>query len=192
MADFSKALVNPVFKADGVAPPLFQLMYEELQSVKDFPIEGVSFIDINPMMNQRIYLGFCIHMMAHLVPDDTEVILGVESRGFIFGAAIAAHLNLPFVPVRKKGKLPPPFITVSTKSEYADVEFEVPVQSELKLGCFIDDVAATGGTIGALEAGLSEHFLGLTAVFLLELAYLNPAKELHSLDYDAVIKVLEP
>jgi adenine phosphoribosyltransferase len=111
--------------------------------------------------------------LADLIRDtECDAIAGIESRGFILGAAIAHEINVGFVPVRKKGKLPPPVIAQTYKLEYGEDTIEVkPGQGRVVV---IDDVLATGGTLNAAAEVLSKA--GYTVVdfaVLMDLRFLN-------------------
>lgn len=140
--------------------------------VPNYPKPGVTFKDISPLLGSPLFPEL-IQEMADLVRDtDCDAIAGIESRGFILGAAIAHEMNVGFIPVRKKGKLPPPVIAETYKLEYGEDTIEVkPGQGRVVV---IDDVLATGGTLGAAAAVLTKA--GYTVVdfgVLLDLRFLN-------------------
>ena len=128
--------------------------------------------------------------MASDLDIDVDVIAGTESRGFIFGVPIAYNLHKPFVPIRKKGKLPRETVSVSYDLEYGSAEIEMHKDS-IKPGqkvVIVDDLIATGGTIEA-AIKLVEQLGGevVKVVFLMELAGLKGRERLNGYDVASVI-----
>lgn len=78
-----------------------------IRDLPDYPSPGITFRDITPLLSDPGAFAAAVHRLADLVPADTDVIAGLEARGFIFGAALAHHMGIGFVPIRKAGKLPP-------------------------------------------------------------------------------------
>lgn len=118
-----------------------------ISDVPNYPKPGVTFKDITPLLGSA-HFPELIQELADLVRDlEFDAIAGVESRGFILGAAIAHETNVGFVPVRKKGKLPPPVFSQSYALEYGDDTVEVKGGKGKVV--VIDDVLATGGTLKA-------------------------------------------
>ena len=124
-----------------------------IQSIPDFPKAGIDYKDIMPIFEDanlcsEITLAFC-DQLKKLNP---EVIVGIESRGFLFGMLIANKLGIPFVPIRKKGKLPGKTFTVSYDLEYGSAAIEVQASASLanKRVVIHDDLLATGGTVDAV------------------------------------------
>jgi adenine phosphoribosyltransferase len=117
--------------------------------VPDFPKPGILFRDISPLL--RSHFAETIEAMDGLFSDDewreVDAVSGIESRGFILGAAMAARRGKGFVPVRKQGKLPPPVVDVPYALEYGTGVLEMQ-RGEGRL-LLIDDVLATGGTLAA-------------------------------------------
>ena len=136
-------------------------------------------------------LQLAIDSMQDFLKDtDVDVIVGTESRGFIFGVPIAYNLHKPFVPVRKKGKLPCETVSMSYDLEYGSAEIEMHRDS-IKPGqkvAIIDDLIATGGTIEA-AVKLVEELGGevVKIVFLMELAGLKGRERLAKYDVESVI-----
>ncbi len=153
-----------------------------IRDVPDFPAAGILFRDITPLLASPEALAEAVRAMA--APFRAEVpfkILGIEARGFMFGAALARELSLGFVPARKPGKLPRESVRVSYGLEYGRDSLEVhsdafrPGERVL----IADDVLATGGTARAaaeLVEQLGARVLGLT--FLIELAKLDGKRQL--------------
>lgn len=127
-----------------------------IRDVPDFPSPGILFRDIAPLL--RDHFEATIRALDGLLSDaewrDTEAVAGIESRGFILGAALAARRGKGFVLVRKKGKLPPPVVDVSYDLEYGSGVLEMQRGGGSLL--LVDDVLATGGTLSA-AANLCER-----------------------------------
>jgi adenine phosphoribosyltransferase len=123
-----------------------------IRAVKDFPQPGVLFRDITPLLADPRGFHIVLDLIAHrFVGEHIDAIVGIESRGFIFGGALAARLNASFVPVRKPGRLPYRTDRVSYSLEYGEAELEMHRDS-LKEGAsvlVVDDLLATGGTAAA-------------------------------------------
>ncbi|MBS0307678.1 MAG: adenine phosphoribosyltransferase [Proteobacteria bacterium] len=119
-----------------------------VREVPDFPIPGVLFRDISPILESPPALNFALDRMVDQV-DITQIdlIVGIESRGFILGAALGARFGKGFVPLRKAGKLPPPVESLSYALEYGKATLEMRAGHGRVL--IVDDVLATGGTLNA-------------------------------------------
>lgn len=153
-----------------------------IRDVPDFPQAGVLFRDVTPLLRDAQGLGLVVKRLADLVAQHrVDVIAGVESRGFIFGAPLAVALGVGFVPIRKLGKLPAPTIRRDYALEYGSNSLEIhrdaagPGESVL----IVDDVLATGGTARAsveLVEALGARVAGLA--FVLELDFLQGRKAL--------------
>jgi adenine phosphoribosyltransferase len=131
-----------------------------IRNVPDFPKPGILFRDIVPLL--RDHFDATIAAMSALLPAQTwaelDAVAGIESRGFILGAALAMRHRKGFVPIRKQGKLPPPVVSVPYNLEYGTGVLEMQKGSGRLL--LVDDVLATGGTMEAaaslcLDAGYS-------------------------------------
>ena len=120
-----------------------------IRDVPDFPEPGVLFHDITPLLREPAAFEAALRRLAGYVSErGAEAVVGVESRGFIFAAPIASRLGLPFVPVRKPGKLPAARISVEYALEYGAGQLDIHVDA-LTPGqavVIVDDVLATGGT----------------------------------------------
>ena len=164
---------------------------EYVRSIPDFPEPGIIFRDITSILQDADGLKLAIDSMQDCLKDvDVDVIVGAESRGFIFGMPIAYNLHKPFVPVRKKGKLPCETISASYDLEYGTAEIEIH-KDAIKPGqkvVLIDDLIATGGTMEA-AIRLIEQLGGevVKVLFLMELAGLNGRKKLEGYDVASVI-----
>ena len=160
-------------------------------SIPDFPEPGVIFRDITSILQDADGLQLAIDsLQSALEGVDFDVVVGAESRGFIFGMPVAYNLKKPFVPIRKKGKLPRETIEQDYELEYGKATVEMHTDS-IKPGqkvVLIDDLIATGGTI---EAGIKmiERLGGevVKVLFVMELAGLNGRERLAGYDvYSAI------
>ena len=164
---------------------------EYVRSIPDFPEPGVIFRDVTSVLQDAEGLHASIDAMEKLVGDvDFDVVVGPESRGFIFGVPIAYNMHKAFVPVRKKGKLPCETISREYDLEYGSAVIEMH-KDAIKPGqkvVIIDDLIATGGTIEAIIK-LVEQLGGevVKIVFLMELAGLEGRKKLEGYDVQAAI-----
>lgn len=160
-------------------------------SIPDFPEPGVIFRDVTSILQDADGLQLAIdEMQKRLEGTDVDVIIGTESRGFIFGMPIAYNLHKPFVPVRKKGKLPRETVSASYDLEYGSAEIEIH-KDAIKPGqkvAIIDDLIATGGTIEA-AIKLVEELGGevVKIVFLMELEGLHGREKMKGYDVESVI-----
>ena len=162
-----------------------------VRSIPDFPEPGIIFRDITSVLQDADGLQLAIDSMQDCLKDiDVDVIAGTESRGFIFGVPIAYNLHKPFIPIRKKGKLPCETVSVEYELEYGTATIEMH-KDAIKPGqkvVIIDDLIATGGTNEAMVK-MIESLGGevVKAVFLMELAGLKGRERLEGYDVDAVI-----
>lgn len=122
-----------------------------LRDVPDFPEPGVTFKDITPVIADAELFAEVVRAHAEPWQGRVDAVAGLEARGFIFGAAIALHMGLGFVPVRKAGKLPGPTIGVDYALEYGTARIEVQREAVAPGArvLVVDDVLATGGTAAA-------------------------------------------
>ena len=164
---------------------------EYVRSIPDFPEEGIIFRDVTSVLQDADGLHLAIDLMQEKIKDlDFDVVVGPESRGFIFGVPIAYNLHKPFVPVRKKGKLPCETISMEYALEYGTATIEIH-KDAIKPGqkvVIVDDLMATGGTIEAIIKLINE--LGgevVGSVFLMELAGLEGRKKLEGQNVQSVI-----
>ena len=165
---------------------------EYVRSIPDFPEPGIIFRDITTVLQDADGLQLAIQSMQDCLKDtEVDVIAGTESRGFIFGVPIAYNLHKPFVPVRKKGKLPCETVSQEYDLEYGTATIEMHKDS-IKPGqkvAIVDDLIATGGTVEA-AIKLVEELGGevVKVVFLMELAGLKGRERLAGYDVASVIK----
>ena len=125
----------------------------KIRDIPDFPKPGIIFKDITPLVKHPATLRLTIHQLIHpfLGRDTFTAVAGMESRGFIFGSLVAWELGIPFIPLRKPGKLPYDVQSVSYDLEYGSASLEVHIDSfdaDDKV-LIIDDLLATGGTAKA-------------------------------------------
>ncbi len=159
-------------------------------TIPDFPEPGIMFRDITSVLQDKDGFRLAVEeLQKRLEGLEFDVIAGTESRGFVFGAPIAYNLHKPFVPIRKKGKLPRKVVSEEYELEYgtATIEMHCDAIQPGQRVVLIDDLIATGGTMLA-GAHLVER-LGGTVVkilFLLELAGLNGRQLLKEYDVDSV------
>jgi adenine phosphoribosyltransferase len=156
-----------------------------IRNVPDFPKKGIVFRDITTLLQDPAGLRAVLDGMVEILRDQkVDKVAGVESRGFIFGAALADRLGAGFVPVRKKGKLPASTVEVSYDLEYGSDQLELhadAVEPGEKV-VIVDDLLATGGTAEAtvkLLRILDADILGL--MLLVELDFLNGRQRLEGI-----------
>ncbi|NLG68045.1 MAG: adenine phosphoribosyltransferase [Firmicutes bacterium] len=160
-----------------------------IREIPDFPRPGVSFKDITTVMRDPAALAYIIRSMARRFRDERiEMVVGVEARGFALGSPLAYELGAGFVLIRKPGKLPADKIRVEYELEYGMDALEIhkdalaPGQRVL----MVDDLLATGGTMGAaarLVQQLGAQIVGFA--FLIELAYLGGRQRLEAMGFDS-------
>lgn len=164
---------------------------EYVRSIPDFPEEGIIFRDVTSVLGDADGLQLAVDTMQGLVSDlDFDVVVGPESRGFIFGMPIAYNLKKPFVLIRKKGKLPCETVSIDYDLEYGKATIEMHKDS-IKPGqkvLIVDDLIATGGTTEAmikLIESLGGEVVGV--VVMIELAGLNGRDKIKDYRLDAAI-----
>ena len=162
-----------------------------LISIPDFPEPGIIFRDITGILRDADGLKLSIDKIQEMLEGvEFDAVLGLESRGFIFGMPIAYNLHKAFIPVRKKGKLPRETVSAKYDLEYGTAEIEIH-KEDLRPGMkvvIIDDLIATGGTVEA-AVKLAES-LGAEVVkiaFVMELAGLKGRERLAGYDVESVI-----
>jgi len=165
----------------------------KLRHVMDFPKEGIDFIDITTVLQDAEALKHCIDAMKEKAMGlgDFDVIVGPESRGFIFGAPLAYATGRGFVPIRKKGKLPYKTLQMEYQLEYGVDILEIH-EDAVKPGqkvLIVDDLLATGGTTESnikLVEKLGGQVAGL--VYFIELAFLNGRDKLKGYKVESIIQ----
>ena len=169
------------------------LLRSKIRDVPDFPKPGIVFKDITPLLNEpQAFRSALDHMADVLRPLKPDVVVGIEARGFIFGAVLATELGVGFAPVRKPGKLPWRSVSESYDLEYGQDELHLH-EDALSSGhrvAIVDDLLATGGTAGAvarLVERLGADIAGFS--FLVELAELHGRKQLDGHFVHAVLRL---
>lgn len=170
----------------------FESVRNKIRDIPDFPKKGILFKDITPVLSDPSAFKTAVDLMVKpFEGKKVDVVLGIESRGFIFGTPIALKLGASFVPVRKKGKLPYKTVSESYALEYGTDTLEIH-EDALKAGqsvLVVDDLLATGGTVGAVFK-LAEKLNGkiLGASFLVELAFLHGRDKLKGYTLSSVVQ----
>lgn len=160
-----------------------------IRDIPDFPKKGVVFKDITPLLLDPAAFGSCIAQLAARA-QRPDAVVAIESRGFVFGTALALHWKLPLVPARKFGKLPAPTVRELYSLEYGEDTLEIH-RDALRLGqrvVIVDDLLATGGTAAA-TARLVEQLGGVVAslLFLIELKGLGGREKLAAYPVEALL-----
>lgn len=162
-----------------------------VRSIPDFPEPGIIFRDVTTVIQDPDGLKLAVDKLQEMVQDvDYDVVVGPESRGFIFGVPVAYNMHKSFVPVRKKGKLPCETIEMEYELEYGTAVIEIH-KDAIKPGqkvVIVDDLIATGGTTEAIIK-LVEALGGkvVKICFLMELAGLKGRERLAGYDVDAAV-----
>ncbi len=183
--------VTDVYNACGKVH-VMKTVADYVRTIPDFPEPGIMFRDVTTVIQDKDGLKLAIDELSDLVKnDDFDVVVGPESRGFIFGVPVAYKLGKAFVPVRKKGKLPCETIEQEYALEYGTATIEMH-KDAIKPGqkvVIVDDLIATGGTIEAIIK-LVEKLGGevVRIVFLMELEGLKGREKLKGYKVDSVVK----
>jgi adenine phosphoribosyltransferase len=163
----------------------------KIRDIKDFPTEGILFKDITTLLKDAPAFRTVLDLLAAKYRHDRiDVVVGIESRGFIFGGALAHQLDAGFVPVRKLGKLPGKTIEVEYELEYGRDALAVH-EDGIKPGqrvLAVDDLLATGGTMAAtlrLVEQLGGQVVGVA--FMIELAFLHGREKLRNYPLHSLI-----
>jgi adenine phosphoribosyltransferase len=165
---------------------------ELIRDVPDFPVDGIMFRDITPVLQDGDSFKQVVCSLTELVAQmKPDVIVGIESRGFILGTPVALELGIGFVPVRKVGKLPAETVKAEYALEYGTNTVEMHKDGILpgQRVAIVDDLLATGGTAAAacqLVEELEGNVAGL--VFLIELEFLKGRRALQGYDVQTLVK----
>lgn len=168
-------------------------LYDLIRDVEDFPKPGITFKDFTPLLADPRGLALAVELMANPFRGKRiDVVVGAESRGFIFGTAIAQALSAGFVPIRKAGKLPRSVRGADYALEYGRDRLEIhsdamgPGQRAL----LVDDLLATGGTLGACCALVEQSEAEIAGIsVLIELAFLKGREQVRRFgEVHAVLK----
>ena len=164
-----------------------KILLNSIRDIPNFPKPGIVFKDITTLLNNKeAYQLLMNHLEDRYKEIDLEYVAGIDSRGFIFGAALADRLGIGFVPVRKKGKLPSTTICEKYELEYGFDEIEIHLDAfRKKEGArvlLIDDLCATGGTATAASKLIKATKAKLVEVcFLINLTFLNGEQKVKAL-----------
>ncbi|XP_060767404.1 adenine phosphoribosyltransferase [Neoarius graeffei] len=170
--------------ADGSRAHKLDLVSQYIRTFPDFPTKGIMFKDICPLVKEPKALAAVIDLFEEQVRQNhphTQLIVGLDARGFLFGPLLAQRLGIGFVLVRKKGKLPGPTVSVKYTLEYgtADVEIQVDAVEPGQKVLLIDDLLATGGTLHATcELMKKQNAQILGCLVVIELKDLRGAERL--------------
>lgn len=163
----------------------------KIRVVEDFPVKGISFKDITTLLQNGNAYAEAIEQMTKLIEDmDFDVIVSPEARGFITGGPLAVALKKGFVPVRKPGKLPHETVNCTYALEYGTDTLEIHADA-IKKGMkvlIVDDLLATGGTVGAifeLTKKMGADVIG--AAFLMELDFLEGRNAIESIEVRSLL-----
>ncbi len=165
-------------------------LLHSIRTIENFPKPGISFKDITTLLgNEKAFNFLMDHLAQRYETMDIDYIAGIESRGFIFGAALAARLKIKFVPIRKPGKLPYTTISEKYSLEYGVDEVVIHIdafkcEKEVPKVLLIDDLIATGGTANA-----SVNLINKTGAACIESCFIINLKSLHG---DEEIKKTTP
>lgn len=163
-----------------------------IRDIHDFPKEGIIFKDITTLLQDKDAFKKSVDILARKYKkENVEHVIGVEARGFIFGAVIAYKLGAGFIPVRKKGKLPYKTKGITYDLEYGTDTLEIhedAIKKDSRV-LIIDDLLATGGTIKAVSDLVKSQKATIVGVaFLVELKFLNGKSKLKDLPIYSIIK----
>ena len=157
-----------------------------IRDIPDFPKKGIIFKDITPLLKNKEAYNYTIEeFKKRIIKKKIDYIIGIESRGFILGAALAQSLNCGFVPIRKKGKLPYKVISETYDLEYGKdtLEMHIDALEANNNVVLIDDVLATGGTISASLKMLEKFKVNIIECqFLIEIKTLKGYEKIVSLN----------
>mgnify|MGYP002633684805 CR=1 FL=1 len=165
-----------------------------IRNIPDFPKPGIQFKDVTTLLLvPEAFQAVIAYWEKRYDNTEVECIVGVDARGFIFGAALAHTLGLPFVPARKKGKLPGEYFEEDFDLEYGTDTITIHVDA-IKAGTkaiIIDDLLATGGTVAAVHRILLRMEVHvLEAAFVIELPPLNGRKKLDTLPVHSLVEFM--
>lgn len=165
-----------------MSDPRLELLRSRIRDVPDFPKEGVVFKDITPLLADVLAFRACIELLGEALDGDrVNAVVGIESRGFMFGAALADKLGVGFVPVRKPGKLPAATYQAEYSLEYGTDKVEIH-RDALQPGqqvAIVDDLIATGGTAQATGELVRMCGAQIAAfAFVINLSFLEGTKKL--------------
>lgn len=163
-----------------------------VRDIPDFPKEGILFKDITTLLKDPEGFRDSIDKLGELYKDKgIDKVVGIEARGFIFGAPIAYNIGAGFIPVRKPGKLPSDKLTVTYELEYGSNSIEIHKDAIMpgEKVLIVDDLLATGGTAKAAASLVKQMGGKIEGIaFLIELEFLNGIKNLEEFNITSIIK----
>ncbi|HPP67067.1 MAG TPA: adenine phosphoribosyltransferase [bacterium] len=165
-------------------------LYDAIRTIPNFPKKGVLFRDITPLIKDNQLFAKTLEIFSKQIPEKTTKIVAIESRGFIFGGAVAYKKNLGFVPIRKFGKLPGKTIKYTYCLEYGEDTIEIPADSFDKNEevVLIDDLLATGGTAAAACSLIEQAGAKVKKIlFLIELKDLKGNEKINQYDFYSIL-----
>jgi adenine phosphoribosyltransferase len=163
----------------------------QIRNIKDFPKQGIMFRDITTLLKNPLAFDYTMNQLLEFIKGKKiNKVVGIESRGFIFGSVLAYKLGCGFVPVRKPGKLPAEKVSISYSLEYGEDKLEIH-KDAIQPGDKVlvhDDLLATGGTMNAV-CQLIEKLGGeiVQVSFIVELSFLNGRDKLKSYDVRSIV-----
>jgi len=175
--------------------PISEVVASRLRDIPDFPIPGVTFKDFTPLLSDGPALRAVVQDIAGRYADRVDIVVGIEARGLILGAAVAYALGIGFVPVRKAGKLPGVTHSVEYDLEYGSAVIEVHADAFAggKRALVMDDVLATGGTAEAACELVERGGASVEAVeVVLELCFLHGRSRLEGRPVHAMLSLQGP
>ena len=174
--------------------PRVTRIHSLVRTIADFPKPGVQVRDITPLLADPEGLADTMAVLVDMAPDEVDVVAGIDSRGFLFGAPVAVAMGTGFVPVRKPGKLPGPVFEEAFDLEYGSSTLAIH-QDALRPGqrvLLVDDLLATGGTLGAAVKLILREKAVLTHVeTVIELPDLGGRAKLESLGVTSFSSILQ-
>lgn len=164
---------------------------DKIRDIPDFPKPGITFKDITPLVKDPAALRLSVHQLIQpFLGRNITAVAGMEARGFIFGSLVAWELNLPFIPLRKPGKLPYDAQSVSYDLEYGSASLEIHTDALDKNDhvLLIDDLLATGGTAKASCELIEQLGASVTALaFVIELDFLKGREQLSTYEVHSLL-----
>jgi len=168
-----------------------QRLKNKIRDIPDFPKPGIIFKDITPLIKDPATLRLSVHQLLQpFLGREITAVAGMEARGFIFGSLVAWELGLPFIPLRKPGKLPYDVETVAYDLEYGSATLEVHIDAfdANDRVLLIDDLLATGGTAKASCELVEKTGATVEAcAFVVELDFLNGREKLNSYEIHSLL-----
>ncbi len=172
---------------------IIEQLQQQIRTIPDFPIEGIMFRDITPLLSSGEYLNKITEMFVKICNHNNwnpDYIVGPEARGFIFGPMLAAKLGVGFIPVRKPGKLPSSTIQIEYSLEYGSniLEMHDDAISPGTRIIIIDDLLATGGTVNACVKLCQRQGAEVIGnLFVIELEGLGAREKLHPIRCESLL-----